>query len=112
MFRTTTCEVEIQGVRIPADHKIAFSLAGANRDPARWQDPDKFDIARKASSHVAFGAGIHACLGQMLAKLEAECLLAALVRRVQRIELAGDPVPFANNAMSTYSRLPLRFIPA
>lgn len=112
LFRTTTCEVDIEGVRIPQDQKIGFSLAGANRDPARWHDPDKFDISRRSAQHVAFGAGIHACLGQMLARLEAECLLAALVRGVRQIELAADPVPFANNAMSSYSSLPLRFIPA
>jgi cytochrome P450 len=109
LFRTTTSEVEIDGVRIPADQKIGFSLAGANRDPARWPDPNKFDIGRKSTTHLAFGAGVHACLGQMLAKLEAECLLGALARRVRLLEFAGTPLPFANNAMSSYSSLPLRF---
>ena len=108
LFRTTTEQVEIAGVTLPADQKIGFSLAGANRDPERWADPDRFDINRKVTQHLAFGAGIHTCVGQMLAKLEAECLLGEMAARISAVELAGEPVRFANNAMSSFSALPLR----
>ena len=107
LFRTTTCEVDIAGYRIPAGQKVGLSLAAANRDPARWQDPDRFDIARKPVGHMAFGGGVHACVGQMVARLEAECLLSAMARRIAKLELAGEVVPFANNAMSSYSRVPV-----
>jgi cytochrome P450 len=56
-------------------------LTGGNRDPRRWEYPDRFDVARKASQHTAFGAGIHKCVDQMLARLETELMLAALLRR-------------------------------
>ena len=67
-FRTTTKQVELGGMTLPADAKILLFLAGANRDPRRWEQPDRFDIGRRAAGHVAFGAGIHLCVGQMLAR--------------------------------------------
>ena len=69
-FRTTTAPVELGGISLPADAKILLFLAAANRDPRRWEQPERFDVSRRASGHVAFGAGIHMCVGQMLARLE------------------------------------------
>jgi cytochrome P450 len=57
--------------------KSFFFFAGANRDPRRWDDPDRFNIDRRAAGHVAFGAGIHICVGQMLARLASEMILSA-----------------------------------
>ena len=68
-FRTTTKPVNIGDVAIPADAKILLFLASANRDPRKWNDPEHFDITRRTTGHVAFGAGIHLCVGQMLARL-------------------------------------------
>lgn len=107
-FRTTASEVELGGVTIPEGTKVLMFLAAANRDPRRWDDPDRFDITRNASGHVGFGAGIHMCVGQVLARLEGEALLAALVRRVARLEVIGTPTRRYNNTLRGLSALPLR----
>jgi 4-methoxybenzoate monooxygenase (O-demethylating) len=106
-FRTTTREVEVAGVRIPAGEKVLLFLGSANRDPRRWSDPDRFDIKRNASGHVGFGMGIHRCVGQTVARVEAEIVLAALARRVERIELAGQPQRKLNNTLRAWSGLPV-----
>ena len=82
-------------------------LAAANRDPRRWERPEDYDIARRTSGHVGFGAGIHMCVGQLLARLEGEVLLAALARRVRAIEIAGTPVRRYNNTLRGLASLPL-----
>ena len=107
-FRTTSCAVELGGVAIPQGAKVLMFLAAANRDPRRWDDPDRFDITRNASGHVGFGAGIHMCVGQILARLEGEVMLAALARRVRRLEVTGTPVRRYNNTLRGLKSLPLR----
>ncbi|WIX80248.1 cytochrome P450 [Amycolatopsis carbonis] len=107
-FRTTTRDVEIGGERIPAGDKVLLFLAAANRDPRRWPDADTFDITRRAAGHVGFGSGVHACVGQMFARLEGEVLLAALARRVTTIELAGEPRPQLSNTLRGLASLPVR----
>jgi 4-methoxybenzoate monooxygenase (O-demethylating) len=111
-FRTTTTAVELGGVALPADAKILLFLAAANRDPRRWDDPERFDVRRRASGHVAFGAGIHMCVGQMLARLESELVLAALLARVARIEIAGEPKRKLNNTLRQFASLPIELTPA
>jgi hypothetical protein len=111
-FRTTTREVEVEDVRIPAGEKVLLFLAAANRDPQRWEAASRFDVSRKASGHVGFGVGIHACVGKMLARLEAEVLLAALACRVASIELDGEPTRKLNNTLRGLARLPVRVRPA
>ena len=111
-FRTTTRPTELGGVALPQDAKILLFLAGANRDPRRWENPDRFDVTRKAMGHTAFGAGIHMCVGQMLARLETEMLLSALVKRFGSIEIAGEPTRKLNNTLRQLGRLPVRLIPA
>jgi 4-methoxybenzoate monooxygenase (O-demethylating) len=110
-FRTTTRAVEVDGTRIPGREKVLLFLGAANRDPRRWKRADRFDIARKASGHVGFGAGIHACVGRMLARLEGEVLLGALARRIAAIEPAGEPVRKLNNTVRGPARLPVRVRP-
>ncbi len=110
-FRTTTCEVEVVGVRIPAGEKVLLFLGAANRDPRRWTDPDSFDIRRNASGHVGFGMGIHRCVGQTVARFEAEILLTALARRVERMELKGQPQRKPNNTLRAWSSLPVTVHP-
>ena len=111
-FRTTTREVEVDGVTIPEGEKVLLFLAAANRDPRHWDEPDRFDIARKATSHLGFGTGIHACVGRAIARLEGEVLLGALARRVEAIELAGLPELKLNNTLRGFERLPVRATPA
>jgi 4-methoxybenzoate monooxygenase (O-demethylating) len=112
-FRTTTRPVEVEGATIPGGVKVLLFLAAANRDPRRWgDDADRFDIRRRVAGHVAFGAGIHVCVGQFITRLEGELMLSALARRAGRLELTGDPVPRPNNIMKSFARLPLRVTPA
>jgi 4-methoxybenzoate monooxygenase (O-demethylating) len=108
-FRTTTRMTELGSVALPQDAKILLFLAGANRDPRRWEAPDRFDVTRKAGEHTAFGAGIHKCVGQMLARLETEMILSALLRRFATIEIAGEPTRKLNNTLRQFARLPIRF---
>ena len=111
-FRTTTRPTELGGISLPADAKILLFLAGANRDPRKWDQPATFDVTRRASGHVAFGAGIHMCVGQMLARLESEMMLTALLARFRRIELAGEPVRKLNNTLRQLAHLPVELTPA
>jgi 4-methoxybenzoate monooxygenase (O-demethylating) len=107
-FRTTTRPTEIAGTPIDAGEKIYVSIAAANRDPRRWQEPARFDISRKVSGHVGFGTGIHACVGQMIARMEIEALLTAMVERIAAIELAGKPERLIHNTLRAVAKLPVR----
>lgn len=97
---------------MPADAKLLLLLASANRDPRKWDDPDRFDINRRSAGHVAFGAGIHLCVGQMLVPLEFEMILAAIAPRVRRIELTTEPRRKLNNTTRQFESLPVALIPA
>jgi len=110
-FRTTTRAVVVGDVEIPAGEKVLLFLGAANRDHRRWPDPDRFDIARKASGHVAFGAGIHACVGGALARAEGSAVLAELARRYATIAPAGPPRPQLNNTLKALRSLPLAVAP-
>jgi cytochrome P450 len=111
-FRTTTRPVEVGGIEIPCDAKILLFLASANRDPRKWNDPERFDVSRRAAGHVAFGAGIHLCVGQMLARLEVEMIIAALAVRVKRIDIVGEPRRKLSNSLRQFASLPIELIPA
>ena len=111
-FRTTSRDTELSGTRLPEGSKVLMFLAAANRDPRRWENAGEFDITRKAGGHVGFGFGIHACLGQMLARLEGESILTALAGRVEAIELIGEPVQQLNNTLRGLDSLPLRLTPS
>jgi len=110
-FRTTTRDVTVGGVTMAAGEKVLLFLAAANRDPRRWDHPDRFDIRRRAVGHVGFGVGIHACVGASLARLEGEVLLEVLARQVATLEPAGQPQRRLNNTLSGFASLPLRLVP-
>jgi len=88
-FRCATEPVELGGVRIGRGDPVLVALSGANRDPARFGDPDQLDLGRDSSGHLAFGHGIHYCLGAPLARLEARIALGVLLRRYSSIRV--DP---------------------
>jgi cytochrome P450 len=90
-FRYASYDVEIAGTVIPAGVQVIVSLAAAGRDPARHAEPDRLDITRAETDHLAFGHGIHHCLGARLARLEAVIAFEALLRRFPRLSLAVDP---------------------
>lgn len=106
-FRTATRPVEIGGTRIGEGEKVLMFLGAANRDPRRWEEPDRYDITRRTSGHVGFGSGIHMCVGQLIARLEGEALLSALARRVFAVEPAGEPVRQYDNTLRGLASLPL-----
>ena len=111
-FRTTASAVETTGGTIPEGAKVLLFLAAANRDPRHWERAEEFDISRSASGHVGFGFGIHQCLGQMVARLEAEAVLDALIPRVAEIRPAGPVTRRLNNTLHAVSSLPVEFIAA
>ena len=108
-FRTTTTATEIAGVPIEGGEKIYVSVAAANRDPRRWAEPTRFNIERKTAGHVGFGAGIHGCVGQMIARMEIEMLLVALRERVASIELTGKPERLLHNTLRAVTKLPVKW---
>lgn len=110
-YRTTSKPVKIAGVKMEKNQKILLLTASANRDPQKWSNPDRLDITHRANGHLAFGHGIHACAGQMLARLEGEVVLTALAKNVDRIELRGEPVMHFNNTVRGYKSIPLRVTP-
>ena len=89
--RFTLEPVEIGGVTIPAREWVLCATSSANRDPDRFGDPDRLDVGRDAGGHVAFGHGIHYCLGAPLARLEGEVAFGALLGRFPGLSLAADP---------------------
>jgi cytochrome P450 len=109
-FRTATTDVDVDGAVIPDGKKILMFLGAANRDPRRWAYPEVFDLDRDPSGHVGFGMGLHQCVGQHVARLEAQALLTALARRVGTIELAAAPVRHHNNTMRAWASLPVRIL--
>ncbi len=109
-FRTTVRDVPVGDAVVPAGEKVLVFFAAANRDPRRWADPDTFDLTRDPSGHVGFGMGIHQCVGQHVARLEAESLLTALLARVTSLEPAGEPVRHLNNTLRSWESLPLRLV--
>ncbi len=111
-FRTAGRDCEIAGVPVPHNTKVLCLLAAANRDPRKWPDPDRYDIDRRPSGHVALGSGIHGCVGQAVARLEGELVLTALAQRVKRIEVMGAHTRRLNNTLRALDTLPLRLIPA
>jgi 4-methoxybenzoate monooxygenase (O-demethylating) len=109
--RITTRAVEIEGVRIPEGERCGLLFAAANRDPRKWPEPDRFDIKRDLRGHVGWGYGVHACVGRVLANLEADALLGACIRHIERFEPAGEPQPWMSAIGHGPAQLPIRLIP-
>jgi cytochrome P450 len=107
-FRTTSADARIGGVTIPRGSKVLTFLAAANRDGRHWPEPDRFDIERRPTGHMAFGSGIHGCVGQVVARLEGELILAGIAKRVKRLSLAGEPSRRLNNTLRALASLPLK----
>ncbi|MFN2560054.1 MAG: cytochrome P450 [Jatrophihabitans sp.] len=89
--RTATADTEVAGVLVESGTKIAALLGAANRDPAVFAEPERFDVARADNPHLGFGAGIHFCVGAPLARVELQASLATLLRRFPALALAEPP---------------------
>jgi cytochrome P450 len=110
--RTANHDTEVSGLAVPEGTKILCVVAAANLDPQKWPDADRFDINRKPTGHLAFGTGLHGCVGQGVTRHEAEAVLTALAEKVERIDLTGDPVWRPGNGTHALDRLPVRITPA
>ncbi|MTH79610.1 cytochrome P450 [Paracoccus aestuariivivens] len=109
--RTANRATEIAGYPVSEGTKVLCVLGAANFDPEKWPDPDRFDINRRPVGHLAFGVGIHGCVGQNIARGELEAILGVMAERVARIEPAGEPTWRPNNGIRALDRLPLKLIP-
>jgi cytochrome P450 len=92
-FRTAICDTKVGGTDIKAGTGVFVMVAAANRDPAHFPDPDKFDITRDPNDHLAFGEGIHFCLGSGLARVEGSIAIATMLERFPRLRLANPEAP-------------------
>jgi cytochrome P450 len=111
-FRTTSEPVPLDGASLPAGVKVLVFFAGANRDPRRWDQPDRFDIQRKVSGHMGYGTGVHNCVGQVIARMEGEAVFRALAERISSWRLDGEPRPRLNNTLRGLDTLPVAVDPA
>ena len=112
LFRQTRIDVELAGQHIPANQLVLAWTASANRDPAQFPDPDRFDIEREPNRHLAFGHGIHFCVGAPLARLEARIALPMMLeqlRNLQRVE--GFPITVHMGIVFVIRSLPITFQP-
>ncbi|RSS43471.1 cytochrome P450 [Streptomyces sp. WAC07061] len=111
-YRYAARDVELGGVRIPSGSVVLASLAGAGRDPARFAEPDVFDIRRAPGGHLAFGHGLHFCLGAPLARMEGRIAVRSLLERFPALEAdpAGGPLEWIpGTLMHGVTRLPVRW---
>jgi cytochrome P450 len=106
--RVTTADVEVEGVTVPAGSHVTLALAVANRGPERGTDPDGIDLAQAANGHLAFGGGIHRCLGSHLARQELRLVVEEFHRRIPDYELAPGAAP---QVVWPSGTLHLRFLP-
>jgi len=108
-IRVLHADVEFGGITIPRDAKVWGMLTGANRDPAMFPDPDRFDVRRTPNEHLAFGGGAHFCLGAYLARLEGQIAIGTLVRRFDDLALPEPSVEWGLSLFRVPGRLPLTF---
>ncbi|WP_089729367.1 cytochrome P450 [Candidatus Thiosymbion oneisti] len=95
--RTALCDVELADTKIRRDERVVCLIGAANRDPARFPEPDKFDIRRRPNPHLSFGYGIHTCIGKNLSQLVAKLVVGTLVRRLPGLSLATDAVEWEDS---------------
>lgn len=110
--RTAVADARLGGQEITAGDKVVIFYASANRDEAVFPNPERFDIDRKPTQHLAFGVGAHFCLGSSLARMEARVLLGRLFARFPELRVAGEPTRFRSHFINGYRELPVTLGPA
>jgi cytochrome P450 len=108
-MRTATEDYRLRDRTIAAGESVLLSYPSANRDEDVFTDPFRFDIGRSPNKHLAFGFGVHFCLGAMLARMELKALFAELVPRLRSVELAGEPALSKTLFVGGLKRLPIRY---
>jgi cytochrome P450 len=112
LFRQTKSDVELAGQHIPANQMVLAWTASANRDPARFPEPDRFDIEREPNRHLAFGHGIHFCVGAPLARLEAKIALQMMLQQLKNLKrVEGVPIMVRAGIVFVIRSLPATFQP-
>lgn len=106
--RRLTAPIELGGKRLPEGTLITIGIGAANRDPAQFPEPERFDAGRKPNRHVAFGQGDHACAGMNVARMEGRIAFNRLLARFPRIERAGEPVRDRRVRFRGFRALPVR----
>jgi len=110
MARTTTREVQQEGVELPAGAKVVLLYESANFDERQFDEPDRFDVGREPNEHLAFGFGQHVCLGASLARLELQAMLGRILERLPALEPAtNEPL---TRSITGLESLPVRFAPS
>ncbi len=108
-MRTATANTTIRGVDVAEGESVYLAYVSANRDEEVFTDPFRFDVGRDPNKHVAFGYGVHFCLGAALARMELNSLFAELVPRLRSVELAGPPELSATTFVGGLKHLPIRY---
>ncbi|MFC5749638.1 cytochrome P450 [Actinomadura rugatobispora] len=108
-MRTATTDYELRGATIRAGESVVLSYPSANRDEDVFDDPFRFDVGRDPNKHLAFGFGVHYCLGAALARIETRAFFEELLPRLESIELAGTPEGTATTFVGGLKRLPIRY---
>ncbi|HZC93340.1 MAG TPA: cytochrome P450, partial [Mycobacterium sp.] len=108
-MRTAAEDTTVRGVPIAAGDSVLLSYVSANRDEDVFEDPFRFDVGRDPNKHVAFGYGVHFCLGAALARMEVSSFFSELLPRLKSIELTGDPEYVATTFVGGLKHLPVRY---
>jgi cytochrome P450 len=108
-MRTAAADATVRGVPIAAGESVLLSYVSGNRDEDVFVDPFRFDITRDPNRHIAFGYGVHFCLGAALARLEVGSFFTELLPRLEAVELAGDPQHVATTFVGGLKHLPIRY---
>lgn len=108
-MRTAASDTEVRGVPIAAGESVYLAYVSGNRDEEVFDEPFRFDVSRDPNKHVAFGYGVHFCLGASLARMEMNSLFSELIPRLDSIELAGEPELSATTFVGGLKHLPVRY---
>jgi len=106
--RVLTAPHRLGDVELPSGAFVTLGIGAANRDPAQFADPERFDVGRKPNRHVAFGQGEHVCVGMNVARMEGRIAFTRLLARFARIELDGEPERDRRIRFRGFRKLPVR----
>jgi cytochrome P450 len=108
-MRTATADTSIRGVPIAQGESVYLSYVSGNRDEEVFDDPFRFDVGRDPNKHLAFGYGVHFCLGAALARMEVNSFFTELLPRLKTIELNGNPELISTTFVGGLKHLPIRY---
>ena len=107
-YRTAHVDYQVGSATIPKGARVLLAWGAANRDPRQFDDPDVFRAERNPTGHVAFGSGVHLCLGAQLARIEGHAVLREIVEHVDKVEVVGEPTWTSNPNLRGLTRMNVR----